>query len=471
MEQRTKRNSIIYKLVQDFETNLAKGRVHFYNEERFVELVVYYESEGEVEKALEVTDLALQKFKYQIDLYLAKARLLLQSNLLDEAYEVLNQAETLAPTEIEVFILRSFIYCEGGQYEEALSCLDRFRNHASREQAVKLKLCEAYIHEHMKDFDYMFYSLKKVLDIDPENHEALEKMWVSVELSKKYEESVVLHKTLIDKNPYSYLAWYNLGHAYSCLGEYQEAIEALEYSFLINSDFELAFRDCAEICMQVMNYKKALSVLHESIANFGVEPEIMVSISECHIHLEEYDKAKKVLVKAAKQDPYNDEIFFLLGECFAREEKWQYAINAYRRALAIEDRREEYFASIATAYEQVGNLKKAAKNYRKAIDVAPEETQYWMEYAQFLMRTSQYKKAIEILDEAEMYAVGADLLYCKAACYYILNEKSEATSILEVALQDEFELHPLVFRFLPSLKQDKELEAMINYYEGELTKD
>lgn len=93
------------------------------------------------------------------------------------------------------------------------------------------------------------------------------------------------------------MAWYNLGHAYSCLGEYEKAVEALEYSFLINSHFEQGYLDCAELCLQVNMYEKALRCYQEANEMFGPDAELIVYIAECLIKLNRHKEAKLKLQK------------------------------------------------------------------------------------------------------------------------------------------------------------------------------
>ena len=54
----------------------------------------------------------------------------------------------------------------------------------------------------------------------------------AVQHIRNYEECVTLHEQIIDENPYSCVAWYNLGLCHSYLGNYEDALEALEFSYL-----------------------------------------------------------------------------------------------------------------------------------------------------------------------------------------------------------------------------------------------
>ena len=463
MEQRTKRNSFLVELVQSFETCLDK-KSFMMTEEKVLDLIYYYDSEGRIDQALEVVDLALVKYKYQVEFYILKAKFLLRKQSIHEAYAIIQNAETLAPFEVEVSILKSIICSSLEKYEEALSILESSKRSCDQDQLIKIYLSEAHIFEHMKDYEKLFYSLQNVLNLDPNNLEALEKMWVSVELSKLYEESITFHRQLIDKNPYSYLAWYNLGQAYSCIGEYKKAIEALEYSYLINSDFEIAYRDCADICIQIQDFKKALDIYYDIITHFGIEGEILVNISECHINLGNFAKAKKILLKAVKLDPYNDEVYFYLGECFSNESKWHYAINAYNRAIEVEDRREEYYKNLGKAYAAVGDWNNAQEHFAKATEIGPEQNDCWLAYAEFLISISRFDLALSVLQESEDHAVGTDLLYCQAVCLYALGRHQKAYEMLAEAMEENFNQSNYIFLLLPMLREDAQIQSMLKYY-------
>jgi hypothetical protein len=78
-----------------------------------------------------------------------------------------------------------------------------------------------------------------------------------------------------------------------------------------------------------------------------------------------------------------------------------------------------------------------------------------------------YKEALQIVNEAEEYTYGADLLYCKAAALFFLKKKKPGLKVLEEALLEEFKTHHILFSLAPELEVDKEIAAMISYYEKE----
>ncbi|HEX5624958.1 MAG TPA: tetratricopeptide repeat protein, partial [Saprospiraceae bacterium] len=316
MPKRTKPDYILSRLITEFEEQGSILTKDHWEEKSYIRLIQHYEKHCQFDKALEVTDLALRLYKYKPDFHLIQAKLLITSQKPLAAISVLEHAYTLAPFDQEIPLLKAKAYAISQQFDQSLRIISDLKCALLKADLTEILLVEAFIYETMKDFNKMFDTLRDALILNPNNHEALEQIWVSVEFSKKYEESVRLHQEIIDKNPYSYLAWYNLGHAYSCLGEYDKAVEALEYSFLINPHFEQGYLDCAELCLQISQHEKALRCYQEANDMFGPDAELIVYIAECLIKLERFKEAKLKLQKAVYHDPYNEEIFFYLGECY-----------------------------------------------------------------------------------------------------------------------------------------------------------
>lgn len=468
MEQRTKRNHMLINLVNDFESKIASDTVTYMDEKVFNQLISYYEQQYLLDKALEVVDYAVDQYPYRSDFLITKARLLILTSSFDEALDVLTTAETIAPFESELRILRVRALCGLNELNDAISILDDLKSSCTKSEMAEILLSESYVHERMKDYNCMFDVLSKaLLEYDHEHYESLKRIWLSVELSRRYTDSITLHEKLVDLKPYSAQAWYNLGLTYSSISEYGKAIEAFEYAFIIDKDMEEAYMECADMCFQIKNYKKALSIYEEAKQYFGPDSDLLVLIAECQINLNSFLSAKASLFTALSLDPYNDEIYFYLGECYTKERNWPSALNAYSKAIAIENNREEYHGGIALAYIQIGNYELAAKHLKRASEILPEESKYWFQYACILIKNNQLNLALELLDEADEYTIDATLYYCKAAILTRLGEKKEAIEILDEALCDDFDAHHSLFEIDPQLKFDKDILSIINYYEAE----
>lgn len=469
MEHRTKRNLSLMNLVTDFETMIERNSMAYMDEKSFFQIIGYYEKQYLIDKALEVVDFAIEQFSYRSEFLIHKAKLLIVLNKYQEAMYALDVAENIAPFESEISLYRARALSGLGDTTKAFDILEAMKPYVSKSDLSDILLAESYIYEVQKLYDKMFEVLKEALELEPEHPECLERIWLSVELSKKYEESIEVHKALVNKKPYNAAAWYNLGHSFASLGEYEKAIESMEYAFIIDKEMEVAYLDCADLCCQTKNFDKALSIYEEANAFFGPESELLVYIAECQIHLNNFLSAKASLFTALSLDPYNDEIYFYLGECYVKEKNWHSAINAYTKAISIEDYREEYHGSIAMTYIQLGRYDKAAEHLAMATEIAPEDPKFWFQHACLLIKSKNYTAALDLLDEAEEESWDATLQYARAACLNFLGKKKEALKILDEVLVDSFEMHDALFEIDPQLKFDKEILSIINYYEGEVS--
>jgi tetratricopeptide (TPR) repeat protein len=466
MEHKTIKNLDILNLVSDFESKFEQGALDYIDEKIIYQLIDYYENENLNYKAMEVVEIALEQFQYRSDFYIIKAKLQFKDGHINDCLESLAVAETFSPSEREILKLKIMALCSKKKIEEAKELLDSFVVNFPSDN-VDYKIAESFIFEGHREYKAMYAALKEALTIDPNNEEALGRFWLAVDLAKEYEDSIAFCKSILDEQPYNHIAWYNLGLSYSYNWEYDKAIDALEYSFIINPSYEQGYIECAELCIQEGKQDKALEILKDANNRFGPDTELMVNIASCYLHLDKIAESRMILLKALKFDGQNEEIYFLLGETYSKTQSWYSAINAYHKAIEIDDSREEFLLALAKAYAQVEAFNKATIYFHKATKICPEESSYWKEYVCFIIKLGLYDEATQILEEAEDYTYGADLMYCMAAVLFFKKKKKAALTILEEALEDDFSQRNILFELAPELAADKDIHSMIKYFEKE----
>ncbi|MDX1940492.1 MAG: tetratricopeptide repeat protein [Saprospiraceae bacterium] len=457
-------NQTILDLITEYEASVESGVELFLDEKTYLQLIEYYENEDQPDKALEATDHALGKHSYSIDFYLKKAQILIDIHQETLALQVLEKAAFIAPAEPEITLLRAEAMAHIGLHEEAFDLLNDLKTDANNELLCEIFVCEALIYEVLEEYERVFYALKTALLENPRHQEALERIWLCVETTKKYEESIKLHREILDIDPYSYLAWYNLGHAQAYLGNYEEAIEAYEYAYIINQKFEFAYRDCAELCFEIKKYLKALNCYTELSEHVDTDSDVYFCIGQCYQQLKDYNAARSYYTQTLQADPLNDEVLYFIGECYAEEGKWKSALRYYKRAIRIEDAREEYYAAIGEAYFELGDIEKAETNFKAAIDLAPDQVEFCIQYTGFLIEIDRVEDALETLKEAEIYAEGSEILYCRIACLFALGRRQEAFYWLGEALNEDYDTHRALFDMMPTLENDAEVVSLIAAY-------
>lgn len=453
-------------LVTEYETKSRNGDNIYLDEKTFIDLIRYYEQNYFFEKALEVSDLALEQYRYSAELLIKRASLLLTVKQSDLAMNSLDQAETFSPEGIDVHILRAKVLLATKRHTEALDIIRRLKD-TNDVLCEELYLTEAMIYESCKDFESMYRVLTDCLKINPNNKVALEMIMSCIEVLRNYDDSETLHQKLLDLDPYIYMAWYNLGNTFSSIGEYCKAIEAYEYSFIINPEFEDAYLECVEMCVQIGDYNKALKFNLEYLEQFGEDEETYARIGICYLHLGILKEAKKNLRKSLKLDPYNEDVQYHLAKTLLENNEYTQALNMINKALSTDSSVEEYLCLKGEILAQLDEVDTADYFFRKAETTGPERTEIWMKHAMFLFKIGEYQKALQTLEQAEENAEGMELEYGKIACLLKLNFKPQAVSCLQNALVEDFCKHKYLYDFDSDLNKVSYIAEMIEYYRGE----
>ncbi len=452
-------------LAHQFEEMLRNNELSFFEQSSFKVLIDYYENRHQVERAIEVVNIALEQHPFSSHFYIRKAQLVLEKNDADTALVVLAQAELYDASELELYLLKAEAYSWKGLFPEALNTLKQSLQNFPKEEHDEIYLSFSQIYEDMDQMDKCFQALGKALKVNPKHSAALDRMWLCVELSGKYKESVEIHTAVIDIDPYSHQAWYNLGHAYFCLENYEKAAEAFDFAIVIEENFEFAYRDRSESYFKLNLFEKAIESYLDALEHIKPDADLYTRLGQCFERLEILGTAKEYYLKAVKLDPQSDNTFFRMGECYAQEGYWVSAISAYNKAIKLNGQNADYLSALGLAYAAMEENEKALEMFRIATDLAPEESERWIQFSSFLMELGMYEIALEVIEEAYVYSDDVALDYCQTACLIPMGCKKAALQTLQNALQQNFDLHTSLYDIDPSLKEDKDVQMMIQMYQ------
>lgn len=456
----------IQSLVRRYEDRLQQGNPEYFSEQTYLQLLEYFEAERLYTKALEAAGQAITHHPFSINLFLKKAQLLIDAGQAGNALSVIEQAQGLAPGEIEVQLLRAEAFIAIGKEEEGLRLLEFLKESASEQDLSSILLVEALAYERREAHERMFYTLKQALEHDPQNEGAIERLGVCALQCRKFEESIRLHEAILSKDAYQSIAWYNLAQACLHVNQYELAIEAYEFAFTIDEGFCLAYRECADLCLELQQFNKALNCYLELLEQEGghADSDLYIQIGACHLRLDHPQTAITFYIRAAQLDPLNDEIFFSIGECYAAIGEWMNAVQHFEKAIEIEAEREEYFAALGEAYFNLGNADMAIGLLETAVGLNDIEARYWIMLATFMIDSGRGDAALEILEEGMQSAPSAEITYCRIACLFATGNRSAALYWLSEALAEDYDRHTTLFELLPDLRHDQGVQSMINSF-------
>jgi len=449
-----------------------QGAVVFYEETVFSKLIDYYQIEEDYESALRVVDNALKQHCFSAFLYYKKAQLLsilCHDSSMDQAWNAIERAESISPMDLPISILKAQLLIKQQFYSEAFALLDHIKGSISLDQSIDLAevlFCEGLLYEQMEDYDMMYAKWSEALLLHTRHPEILSRIWTCIKRSNGFKECLQLFNAIIDKDPYCHLAWFYLGHGLSYQNRYKEAIEAYEYAFIIDNSFEEAYKECAANCLILRDYAKALECYQEALL-FIKQPDadLLFNVGQCYHYQGNREVALSFYHKAIDIDRYYDEVYYHIGKCLIEQGEWQKAIGFLKRAIGFDNRQEDYFAALGAAYYHLEQFDKAYICYSEAADLCPEQPAFWLEFATFLLNIRCVEEAASVLEDAEEFSCGSELLYCKAVCLYQLGRKNESVAALAEALEENFEEHKLLLNLSPEFVEDPKIAAVINYFQ------
>jgi len=423
-------------LVSDYESAKNNGALIVFDEQELEHIFIYYYYHFDFEKAIVVAEDGIALFKFSFVFYNHKAEVLKEIGETERALEVLEQAEIFSPNEMAILLNKVDILSIQGKFDEAELILIKAVDLSSGKEKAELYLELADVYEDNEKYLEVISSLKNCLIIDNENEEALNRIWFSIELTEDYDNSIKFHKLLIDKNPYNYLAWHNLAHAYKGLKKYEKSIDAFEYVMAIKETFEAAYIDCASIYFITKKYTKAIDIYTEVLDITSYQKDVYFSIAQCYDEMGEYEKSREFYKEVLCIDPYFAKVYYNIGKSFLLTNAPKSALRQLKKANNLEKNNFDFQVSLAEAYLQLEEYQEAFKIYKNLLEDNDMNKQVHLNLITILYEADNVLEALLHIDSIQdKFDDISDLLYIKVAFLYELEKKDEAIEVLYEALE------------------------------------
>jgi tetratricopeptide (TPR) repeat protein len=188
----------------------------------------------------------------------------------------------------------------------------------------------------------------------------------------KYETDIRIFKQVVNENPGSVEAHFELASAYYEAGMYKDAIDNLQKTISLSPNYAEAY-----VNLGLALYR--LELYHESIEAFKKAIEIRPSFFEAYnglgmtyVELEMYGEAVKNFKKTIELRPDNIEAHHKLGTAYLCSGKFQDAIELYEQALRIQPDYAHAHYNLGLALLLTGQENKAIEEYNILKHLSPE---------------------------------------------------------------------------------------------------
>lgn len=449
--------------------NLKNGRSHsFLEEDAFERIIDYYDEKDNIPEALEAADTGLEQFPYSSHLMIKKADLLLATRRYSEALDILEMAELYDSTDLNLYILKTDAYLALDQQAKAVELLEAALLLFEGEEKTDLLFELADVYDDYEEFDKVFDCLKLILEVEPNNEEALYKICFWTDFTGRNEESIRLHQQIIEEFPFSELAWFNLAAAYQGLKLYEKAIDAYQYAVAIDEKFDYAYRNMGDAYLRLRKYREAIEVLEKVLELTRPEDVIYEAIGHCYHRMENFAQARFHYKKAAHLNPDDSKLHYKIAVTYMLEKQWQAAIKHLENAMRIQRSIPEYNLAMGECRMHLQQYKEAIQYFGTVVRHKPKNVAGWEALIRCLLQAEVYDEAIEQCLAAMKSTDGKPVfLFYYSSALFAMGKSRDGLQKLEMAmdkapkqLKKFIELNPAI------LQNNQVVDILARYKKG-----
>ncbi len=445
--------------------SIRTGKSGFLEEEAFEKIIDYFDDQEEIAKAMEAAEIATEYFPFSASLLLKKADILLASRKYNEALQILEKAELFDSNDINLYILKTDAYLALDRQEMAVALLQEAIAHFEGDEKIELLFELADVYDDYEEFDKVFDCLVIILKEDATTEEALYKICFWTDFTGRNEESIRLHLSIIDQQPYSELAWFNLGAAYQGLKLFEKAIDAYQYALVIDEKFDYAYRNIGDAYIRLRKYKEAIESLERVLELSKPEEVIYEAIGHCYDRLKNYAQARFNYRKASHLNPEESKLFYKIACTYFNEGQWSSASKQLETALKFNRHQYEYNLLMGECKLHLNQLKEAIQYFSNAVRIRPKNIAGWEALIRCLYRSDFFGEARQQTIIALDVTKGKPIfLFYLSAVLFALGKSKEAKLYLQKGMETTPKALKKFIDLNPRLLQNQTVIEIIAQY-------
>lgn len=446
-----------------FESMLKTNSVYFFDSTEFEEIIQHYLDTGKHSLAKKAVKLGLEQHPTSIVLKLLKVELLIFESKLKKAIILLSEIEAVEPHNDEVFIQKATILSKNNQHKEAITVLQASLEFIEDPVDVWSMIGMEYLY--LDDFENARFNFAKCIDVDFEDYSSLYNVVYCFDMQNEHEEAIKFLNKYINKNPYSEVAWHQLGRQYFVLNMFKEALTAFDYAVLIDESFIGGYLEKAKTLEQLERYEEAIENYMVTIELDDPTAFAYVRIGECFEKLKAMDTAVQYYKKAVHEDPLLDRGWILLTNAYYEQEDYQKALYYIGKALQIDDSNALYWRRYANINLKLNLYEEAVKAFHECIDLGDIAIEIYVALSDVLVFLGEFSDALSILIKAKKtYREFAEIEYRLCGLFIILNKEEYGLTHLKNGLAIDFSYHVIINELYPTVFEQENVQKIIADY-------
>lgn len=321
--------------VEKFESMLKTNEVYFFDSEEFVDIINYYFELGKDNLANQAIKLGLTQHPSSFELKLLKAEQLINEDKIEEADLYLNELYHINPTHEQLFLLKATMFSKNLQFKKAIQMLRKALKYTDDEAEVLFLIGMEFMYQEEYDEAEKYFRL--VLAIDSDDEQVLNNLIFCYEIQKQYGIAEDFLLKYIEENPYSDVAWFQLGKQYYAQKKYQDALKAYDYALVIEDTFVGAYIEKGKTFEKLKMYEDAIHNYTITLKLEDPSAYIYYKIGKCNDRINSSENAIYFYKKAVHEDPQFEKCWLALIKLFIKKNHFQDALFVVENAIEINE--------------------------------------------------------------------------------------------------------------------------------------
>jgi tetratricopeptide (TPR) repeat protein len=431
-----------------FESMLKTNKVLFFDSEEFEEIILHYLDMGKGALAKKALKLALDQHPKSTGLKLVQVEMLVYDEKLDIAEKLLNELYAIEPNNEEIYIQKANICSKRDQHEKAVDYLKIALTFTDDLADVYNLIGMEYLF--MDKLEEAKTSFINCLEEDLEDQSALYNVVYCFEFLDQNLDAIAYLNKYIDKNPYSEIAWHQMGRLYYGVKDYENAIRAFEYATLIDDEFLGAFMEKAKAFERLNRHEEAIESYSRTIELDDATSYALLRIGKCHEKLGNTALALKFYNETVHEDPLLDKGWIAITDFYVRQKNYQKALFYVNKALAIDNQNRLYWKRYATINKEMSFFEESEFGFRKAVEFGDTSLDTWLFWVDILQFLGEFDTAIQtLLQSSEYYPEENEVEYRLAGLYFMIQDNTKAKFHLSNGLRLNFDNYILIEDLFP----------------------
>ena len=446
-----------------FEKMLKTNRVYFFDSMEFEEIIHYYLDFGKNNLAKKAINLGLSQHPNSVMLKLLYAELLIIEDEIEKASNLLVELQLLEPTNEEIYVQHAAIFSKRNEHEKALHFLRIALKYTDDKPDILSLMGMEYLY--LDDFTKARKNFQKCIEEDIEDYAALYNVIYCFDMENLHNEAIVFLNKYINKDPYSEVAWHQIGRQHFILENYIEALRAFDYAVLIDEYFVGAYLEKAKTL-------EALKSFEEAIENYKITIELAdptsyayLRIGECYEKLNNKKLAIKYYKKATHEDPLLDKGWFAIASLYYNYKNYKTALDFILHAIEIDSQNTNYWRLHALINIKLKDYRNAIESYTNCLHLKDFDLEIWIGLADNLVKLSNYEKALKTLQKSTKYFTNIpEIEYRLSGLYFNLSNTKKGIVHFKSALKYDYEYHLVLKELFPEIFKLQEVKMALKEF-------